>query len=499
MTFDEAKVFCTKKISTLKTNTGVGRLAEVRNAEEQELLINTPNFYFSWLNSKKENGIFKWGQQDITYSNFGPGYPRNTLNGCIAISSDGLYWEDIDCTEKRFPICEFTGSLVMPGKVSLGINAVASAFNYGTLPELTCYSTKFIAWKFTAPESSIYSFTHAGTCQEKILYILPINICSSSDINVYLEAGKTITVYISGLRNACTPNTLSLKVTKTASQPTNMPTKPPIQPMPLGNGYQITLVDISAQPIAQPIAPNINQIINKARARWERALLSDLPGTITYPAGKIFCNSYTLPSSLFVDDLVIFYKFETFSSNTELAKTGICDYVIDPTSGQATTRAALMTLNTLCLSSQYIDRLEYIVLHEMGHAVGFGTIWGLYDVLSPADNIYLPYYWKGINGNRGYSEIGGVGSPEVDLIRNHWKESLHKSEIMTSNLGTGPVYFSKMTIRAMQDIGFQVNTSEADVYIHGTRRRLRGVDDKYESDIDLKNAKQVPIYMINYN
>jgi len=158
-----------------------------------------------------------------------------------------------------------------------------------------------------------------------------------------------------------------------------------------------------------------------------------------------------------------------------------------------------MTLNTLCLSSQYIDRLEYIVLHEMGHAVGFGTIWGLYDVLSPADNIYLPYYWKGVNGIRGYSEIGGVGSPEVDLIRNHWKESLHKSEIMTSNLGTGPVYFSKMTIRAMQDIGFQVNTSEADVYIHGTRRRLRNIDYKYETEVDLKNAKQVPIYMINYN
>ena len=116
--------------------------------------------------------------------------------------------------------------------------------------------------------------------------------------------------------------------------------------------------------------------------------------------------------------------------------------------------------------------LNGVVLHEMMHILGFGTIWGpgyLGEVASPggSDPRYL-----GTNGQAGYAAVGGLDGATGVPVENmggsgtrgaHWRESVFHSELMTG-WADGLLSMSRATVGALKDFGYDVDLNRADPF-----------------------------------
>lgn len=122
---------------------------------------------------------------------------------------------------------------------------------------------------------------------------------------------------------------------------------------------------------------------------------------------------------------------------------------------------------------QATGRLPRVVLHEMMHVLGFGTVW--YDEL--VDTVSTPTdvrYTGGLARTACVSDHGGA-SPCATSVPihstdgagsrfSHWRESVFQTELMTPFLGNSATPLSKMSIQVLADIGYEVGFSEADAY-----------------------------------
>jgi hypothetical protein len=119
-------------------------------------------------------------------------------------------------------------------------------------------------------------------------------------------------------------------------------------------------------------------------------------------------------------------------------------------------------------------RLARVVLHEMLHVMGFGTVWAdqvLIDtVTSPANARFLGENARAAcaitNGGAVPCEFtvpvhstDGEGSQYA-----HWRESTFGNELMTPFLGGGATPYSATTIQSLADLGYTVTTEVADTY-----------------------------------
>lgn len=116
--------------------------------------------------------------------------------------------------------------------------------------------------------------------------------------------------------------------------------------------------------------------------------------------------------------------------------------------------------------------LEAVVMHEMGHVLGLGTVWTNFDLVSPYNCDYLlppptPKF-VGTHANSSlklidrtnYLNLGYV--PLEDTGGNgtrcsHWKESYLKQEIMTGWVSRNGNPLSYLTAYSLMDIGYTVN------------------------------------------
>ena len=81
-----------------------------------------------------------------------------------------------------------------------------------------------------------------------------------------------------------------------------------------------------------------------------------------------------------------------------------------------------------------------VVLHEMGHVIGFGTLWDS-SLLSGAGTSNPTF--SGAAARGAWQALGGVGAVPVENLGGigtadaHWRESTFGTELMTGYLGAG--------------------------------------------------------------
>ena len=109
------------------------------------------------------------------------------------------------------------------------------------------------------------------------------------------------------------------------------------------------------------------------------------------------------------------------------------------------------------------------ILHEIGHVLGIGALWGAKDLKSDFSN------YIGSHALDAYRSL--LGDPTVKSIPleetggsgtagSHWAEKVFGDELMTGWTTLGKASpLSKMTIGAIQDLGYTVDYSKADPYI----------------------------------
>lgn len=110
--------------------------------------------------------------------------------------------------------------------------------------------------------------------------------------------------------------------------------------------------------------------------------------------------------------------------------------------------------------------LDRVILHEMGHVLGLGTLWSPYLSGSRSDPVFT-----GKNARKAYKELGGEESKvPIEALGgsgtaySHWRESVFEGELMTGLL-SGESRISTLTIQALKDIGYSVNASYAENYV----------------------------------
>ena len=125
--------------------------------------------------------------------------------------------------------------------------------------------------------------------------------------------------------------------------------------------------------------------------------------------------------------------------------------------------------------------LVNVIVHEMGHVLGLGTLWdrmGLMLGAGTANPVFV-----GPNAMREYGELIDRGPMPVPISNTggpgtrdgHWRESVFGNELMTGFLDGGINPVSRVTIAALEDMGYRVNFDVADDYRLPTDRELRNL------------------------
>jgi Leishmanolysin len=139
--------------------------------------------------------------------------------------------------------------------------------------------------------------------------------------------------------------------------------------------------------------------------------------------------------------------------------------------------------------------LMAVVMHEMGHVLGVGTIWSTLGLLSGRGTTNPTF--TGSQATAAYNQIfntnvtgvpventGGGGTRDA-----HWRETIFKNELMTGWTGPGTVMpLSLVTAASLADMGYTVNLAMADPFTPSVISSLL-VQQTTQTGVDLISRK----------
>ncbi len=245
-------------------------------------------------------------------------------------------------------------------------------------------------------------------------------------------------------------------------------------------GFQITVNYIDSVPTV------IRDTVAAAVAGWQQVITGDIPSVIDPFTGEL------------VDDIVLDVRVGLLGGATPTGSDGVenalanAGMIFGARAGADGTLAirrqsglpfhATIGFDPSDFPTNSVTalRLFYTTIHEIGHALGFGQLWN-YDPsvgLVPQSGLITGFgtqwpLYVGVNAVREYNAVFGTTGSSMPVENTaiqgtyglHWNEAIMGAEIMTSVIDSGvKCPFSRITIGAMQDLGYVVNYDAADAY-----------------------------------
>lgn len=404
-------------------------------------------------------GVFSSAGQRLTY-NDDISYPSNTDSRVtINLTAGQKYYVGIT-NYATFSRGAYTWTIDGPAVTTTPTDDVyenndtlATAYNLGALSATRTVSSLVMAdaadwFRFTTSATGTASstvsiaFTNAQGNLQLALYNSAGTLISTSagagnseTLSLNGLAAGTYYVDVYGASGATNPN-----YTLTVTPPTTTTTP--------SSGFQITL-NMTGLTASQ------QTIFQQAAARWSQVITGDLPNA-TYRGQT-------------VDDLLINASATAIDGvNGILGQAG-------PDAFRAGTDLpyhGVMEFDSADLASMERSGLLFsVVLHEMGHILGIGTIWEDLGLLSGAGTSN-PIF-TGAQATAAYNQIFGTSARGVPVENtggagtadSHWRETILTNELMTGWAGPGTnLPLSRITVASLADLGYTVNFAAADSY-----------------------------------
>ena len=241
--------------------------------------------------------------------------------------------------------------------------------------------------------------------------------------------------------------------------------------------------DLEVRYLGTPPSPGRQQTFEDAAARWAELIVGDLPEEIVLEPFAPTCFGEELePIVDQVDDMVIFAQVvEIDGAGGILGQAGPCAFRIP---GSALPVAGLMSFDIDDVAGLEANGVfDLVILHEMGHVIGFGSLWDYLGLLADPTTTTGPIndtHFTGANAIAAFDAIGGASYPDAKVpvendnvtygggsLNGHWRESEFSNELMTPSLGptfVNPI--SVLTVESLRDMGYDVDPGAADPFTY---------------------------------
>ncbi|MFN8051360.1 MAG: leishmanolysin-related zinc metalloendopeptidase [Acidimicrobiales bacterium] len=212
------------------------------------------------------------------------------------------------------------------------------------------------------------------------------------------------------------------------------------------------------------MTPSQQAAFTSAAARWSQAIRTGLADTnLTIPADD--CGTGAPAFSGSIDDVLIDAAIAPIDGvGSILGQAGPC---YTRTVGGLPLYGVMQFDVADVASLEAGGLLDAVILHEMGHVLGFGTVWSSPTLTGAgtADPEFTGQVadgaWQAIGGGTSIpvENSGGPGTAD-----SHWRESVFNAELMTGYIDVGSNPMSAVTIGSLADLGYGVNLAAADPY-----------------------------------
>ena len=240
--------------------------------------------------------------------------------------------------------------------------------------------------------------------------------------------------------------------------------------------------------------------VTAAASRWEQIIYRH-PGSpllVNDTAGS--CGAREPAVNGFISDVLILASFDAIDGlGGTLAEAGPCVVATGTGPGAGLAVVGVMRFDTADVG-MLISGGDFnaVVLHEMGHVLGFGTLWELsppwpsVDCLQrpskPPNALFDTYF--SCSGGTAYAaaefdSVGGATYSDRNVVpvencatypyvfptcgagtvNAHWRQTVFSNELMVGFLPSYPK-LSVVTVGSLQDLGYTVNYAGADSYTH---------------------------------
>ncbi len=237
-----------------------------------------------------------------------------------------------------------------------------------------------------------------------------------------------------------------------------------------------------------------------AKNKWEQIIIGDLPNAALSLNADTACSGGTpITFNGTVDDVLIYADLVPIDGpGGILGAAGPC--YIRSVANNSLTIMGYMKFDTADLANlEAGGNLADVAFHEMGHVLGYGTLWNFSPHSLVNSNSSTNPFFIGSAANAAYLTEGGsasitpsgsncsAGASEAiprsaipvensggpGTSGSHWEECVFYSEVMTGYISGTVRPVSLTTIRSFEDLGYQVNTGAAEPFNLGTQPTLR--------------------------
>jgi hypothetical protein len=217
-----------------------------------------------------------------------------------------------------------------------------------------------------------------------------------------------------------------------------------------------------------------------ARQRWQTLIVGDL-ADVTLNAAAGSCGTGSPLIQRTVDDLLILVTIQPIDGPGNIL--GAATPCLIRSAGNLTALGRMQFDSEDLETIEAAGLLEPVITHEMGHVLGFGTLWPLAGLLADSagsltndPHFVGPQAVAEFDAAGGAAYLGGLKVPVENsggsgTANSHWRESVFGAELMTGFVDPGFNPLSRITVASMADLGYLVSQAGADPYTLGAALR----------------------------